>query len=108
MYCNVLTKFELKVNRMKTKLLILLALPLLFYACKKDTYTTKPQISLKNNYNKELHTGDLLIFQVEFTDAEGDIQDTLFVQKVSRTCPTTAGAQFTARTAYRTLQVPVT
>jgi hypothetical protein len=96
MYCDVLTKFEPKVNRMKTKILILLALPLLFYACKKDTYTTKPQISLKNNYSKELRTGDLLIFQVNFTDAEGDIQDTLWVQKISRTCPTTPGTQFTS------------
>jgi hypothetical protein len=59
MYCNVLTKFEMKVNRMKTKLLILLALPVLFYACKKDTYTTKPQISMKKHqFNKNLHPGD--------------------------------------------------
>ncbi|MFK5047661.1 hypothetical protein ACI4CD_28550, partial [Klebsiella pneumoniae] len=33
-------------------------------------------------------------FEIEFTDKEGDIQDTLWVQKVSRTCPTTPGVQF--------------
>ncbi len=97
MYCNVLTKFELIMKRMKTKLLILLALPLLFYACKKDTYQTKPQLSIKSINSKTLKQGDLLLFQLSFTDAEGDIQDTLWVQKISRTCPGTAGAQFISK-----------
>jgi hypothetical protein len=97
MYCNVLAKFELKVNRMKTKLLILLAIPFVFYACKKDTYTTKPQISVKSINSKELSPGGVLIFQIEFTDKEGDVQDTLYVQKISRVCPGTPGAQFLSR-----------
>jgi hypothetical protein len=97
MYCNVLTKFEKTMKRMKTKLLILLAIPVMFYACKKDTYTTKPQISIKSISSKELKQGDILIFQLTFTDAEGDIQDTLWVQKFSRTCPNTAGVQFISK-----------
>lgn len=97
MYCNVLAKFELKVTRMKTKLLILLAIPLVFYACKKDTYTTKPQISVKSINSKQISPGGVLIFQIEFTDKEGDVQDTLYVQKISRVCPTTPGAQFLSR-----------
>lgn len=94
MYCNVLTKFELKLNRMKTKILILLALPVMFYACKKDTYNTKPQISVKSINSKVLSPGALLLFQIEFTDKEGDIQDTLYIQKFSRICPTSPGVQF--------------
>jgi hypothetical protein len=94
MYCNVLTKFEKTMNRMKTKILILLAIPVMFYACNKETYTTKPQISMKSINSKVLTQGDLLIFQLDFTDAEGDIQDTIWVQKVSRICPGTPGAQF--------------
>jgi hypothetical protein len=85
------------MKRMKTKLLILLAIPVMFYACKKDTYNTKPQISIKSINSKELKQGELLIFQLTFTDAEGDIQDSLWIQKISRTCPNTAGAQFTSR-----------
>ncbi len=85
------------MNRMKTKLLILLAIPFVFYACKKEDYTTKPQISFKSINNKQLKPGDILVFQLNFTDKEGDIQDTLWVQKISRICPTTAGAQFTSR-----------
>lgn len=97
MYCNVLTKFEMKVKRMKTKLLILLAIPAMFYACKKDTYTTRPQISIKSVNNTTLSQGSLLLFELSFTDAEGDIQDTLFVQKISKTCPATPGAQFISK-----------
>jgi hypothetical protein len=96
-YCNVLTKFEKTMKRMKTKILILLAIPAMFYACKKDTYTTKPQISMKSISATTLSQGDLLTFNISFTDAEGDIQDTLWVQKISRTCPGTPGAQFISR-----------
>ena len=87
----------MKVKRMKTKLLILLAIPAMFYACKKDTYTTKPQISIKSVNSTTLSQGSLLLFELSFTDAEGDIQDTLFVQKISKTCPTTPGAQFISK-----------
>jgi hypothetical protein len=85
------------MKRMTTKILILFAIALGFYACKKDTYTTKPQISIKSVSRTTLNPGDVIVFQINFTDAEGDIQDTLWVQKVSRTCPTTAGAQFTSK-----------
>lgn len=84
----------MKVNRMKTKLSILFAIPLFFYACRKDTYTTRPQLSIKSISSTTLSQGSLLLFQLEFTDKEGDIQDTLWVQKISRTCPNTGGAQF--------------
>jgi hypothetical protein len=75
------------MKRMKTKILILLAIPVMFYACKKDTYTSKPQISIKEISSTVLHQGDLLVFEIAFTDKEGDIQDTLWVKKISRTCP---------------------
>lgn len=78
---------------MKTKILILLALPFLFFGCGKDSYTTKPQISIKNINKTELKFGESLIFQINFTDQEGDIQDTIWVQKISKVCPTTPGAQ---------------
>ena len=85
------------MKRMKTKILILLAIPVMFYACKKDTYTTKPQISIKSISATTLKQGDVLLFQINFTDAEGDIQDTLWVQKISRNCPGTPGAQFLSK-----------
>ncbi len=81
---------------MKTKLLILGLIATIFSGCSKDTYTTKPQISIKSISSTTLSTGSVLLFQIHFTDKEGDIQDTLWVQKFSRVCPTTPGVQFTA------------
>lgn len=81
---------------MKTKLLILGVIVTIFSACSKDTYTTKPQISIKSISSTTLSTGSVLLFQIHFTDKEGDIQDTLWIQKFSRVCPGTAGVQFTA------------
>lgn len=79
---------------MRTKLLILLTITAFFCGCKKNTYTTKPQISFNSASKTVLNQGDIVTFKINFTDKEGDIQDTLWVQKISRTCPTTAGVQF--------------
>ena len=84
------------MKRMNTKLLILLAIPVIFYGCSKDTYTSKPQISIKSISSTTVSTGSLLLFDINITDKEGDIQDTLWVQKISKTCPNTAGVQFTS------------
>ncbi len=97
MYSNVLSTFDQKAFRMKAKLLILLTIPALFYACNKDAYTSKPQIKIKDINTTTLSSGGLLLFQIEFTDKEGDIQDTLWVQKISKKCPGTPGAQFISR-----------
>lgn len=75
---------------MKAKILILLAIVVMFYNCNKDTYTTKPQIKVKSLSSTRLSSGDLLLIQLEFTDAEGDIQDSLYIQKVSKACPGTS------------------
>ena len=69
----------------------------MFYGCQKSTYTSKPQLSVESISGTTLGQGSLLLFQIQFTDAEGDIQDTLWVQKISRTCPGTPGAQFISK-----------
>ncbi len=82
---------------MRTKILILLAFGSFFYGCGKDTYTTAPQIKFNSASSTVLSQGNILTFTIDFTDKEGDIQDTLWVQKISRTCPTTPGVQFTSK-----------
>ncbi len=79
---------------MRTKILILLAITAFFYTCKKDTFNTKPQISFNSVNATVLNQGDIITFQLDFTDKEGDIQDTLWVEKVSRTCAKEPGVQF--------------
>ena len=82
---------------MRTKILILLIIGSFFYSCKKDTYTTKPQITFGSASSTVLTQGNILTFTIDFTDKEGDVQDTLWIQKLSRTCPTTTGVQFTSK-----------
>ncbi len=82
---------------MRAKILILLTFGSFFCSCKKDTYTSKPQITFGSASSTVLAQGNILTFTIDFTDKEGDVQDTLWVQKISRTCPTTPGVQFTSK-----------
>jgi hypothetical protein len=56
-------------------------------ACQKDKYQTKPQLTVKSVNTKTLGPNQTLRFTVEVTDAEGDIQDTIWVGKVVKNCP---------------------
>jgi hypothetical protein len=60
----------------------------LFTACNKDKYTTKPQLEFKSAKNYNVERGDLIEFSIEFTDKEGDISDTLYIQNRTASCPT--------------------
>ena len=70
---------------MKAKLLILTAIIVTIFACNKDTYTTKPQLTFKSVNGKVFSGASSIIFSLEFTDAEGDISDSIWVQKVTKT-----------------------
>lgn len=74
----------MKAVRMKAKLLIISTILLAVIACKKDTYTTKPQLTFKSVNGKSFGPNQAIIFSLEFTDKEGDIQDSIWVQKVTR------------------------
>jgi hypothetical protein len=87
------------MNLQGTKLILLagllLSIPL---ACSKDSFSTKPQISFKKISTTTLSaTNPILFFEIRFTDQEGDIQDTLWVQKISKTCPNSPGVQFISK-----------
>lgn len=81
---------------MTTKILLTLALGFLFTACGKDKYTTKPQLRLNAVSTTELNPSETIVFEINVTDAEGDIQDSIWVQKVVPNCPNSG---FTARYA---------
>ncbi len=70
---------------MKTKLWLVLAISAVFSACSKDTYTTKPNLSFKDVNGTVFGNGSYIQFNLEFSDKEGDIQDSIWVQKVTRT-----------------------
>ena len=69
---------------MRAKLLIFSAIILGITACKKDTYTTRPQLTFKSVNGKTFGSNSAIIFSIEFTDKEGDLQDSIWVQKITR------------------------
>ena len=72
---------------MKAKLLILAVMLIGISACKKDQFTTKPQLKFKSVSPLVLNPNQLIEFQLEYTDKEGDIQNKLYIQKITSNCP---------------------
>ena len=71
---------------MITKILITLISFCVLVGCSKDKYTAKPQLKYKSVNTKVLNRNETLTFVLEVTDAEGDIQDSIWVQEVPRNC----------------------
>jgi hypothetical protein len=71
---------------MKTKILLTLLVVSILGGCNKDKYETKPQLKFKKVNSKSFRQGDQITFTLEVTDAEGDVQDSIFVQKRTRNC----------------------
>ena len=71
---------------MITKILIALISFCVLVGCSKDKYTAKPQLKYKSVNTKVLNRNETLTFVLEVTDAEGDIQDSIWVQEVPRNC----------------------
>lgn len=71
---------------MKAKISIAFVLAIMMVACKKDKFTTKPQLSFTSVNTEVLSPNQSVIFTLHYTDREGDVQQTLFVQKVTKNC----------------------
>ena len=71
---------------MITKILITLISFCVLVGCSKDEYTARPQLKYKSVNTKVLNRNETLTFVLEVTDAEGDIQDSIWVQEVPRNC----------------------
>ena len=72
---------------MNTKILLTLIAFCFLVACKKNQYTTKPQLKYKSVNTRQLNRNQSLTFIIEVTDSEGDLQDSLWVKEVVRNCP---------------------
>lgn len=73
---------------MTAKILVTIMALGLLAACSKNKYATKPQLTYKGVSSKLLSQGQQLRFTFEVTDAEGDIQDSMWVQEIVKKCPT--------------------
>jgi hypothetical protein len=76
----------MKQTQMKVKLFIVTLSLIIIAACKKDQYTTKPQLSFKKLNTNVLLPNQLLSFTLEYTDKEGDIQDSIYIEKRTSNC----------------------
>lgn len=54
--------------------------------CSKTKYATKPQLKYKKVNTNFLNRNEQLRFTLEVTDAEGDIQDSIWVQEIVKDC----------------------
>ena len=66
--------------------IIIAIVSLVFFGCKKETYSTTPTLTYKSVNTTQLQPGQVIKFNLNFTDSEGDVIDTLYVQKVSYNC----------------------
>jgi len=71
---------------MKAKILILFVIAIITNSCNKSKYTDKPQLFFKSVNTSVLSPNQVLTFNIEFTDAQGDVQDSLWIQKVTKNC----------------------
>lgn len=79
---------------MKAKLLFLFLFTAALAGCKKDKYQTTPTLSLKavtvGGIQDAAGTiGSTIEFEIEVTDKEGDVEDSIFIDKIDATlrCP---------------------
>lgn len=59
-------------------------------ACKKDSVETRPSLKIKSVNGNVVPAGAQLLVEFDFTDKEGDVNNSLFVQKIRTNKQTTA------------------
>lgn len=72
---------------MKIKLLIVALVIFGFVTCTKDTYNTTPTLKFESVNGSVFPQPSVVNFTLQFTDKEGDVIDTIWVQRVSKVCP---------------------
>ncbi len=68
------------------KTFLISILILLLAGCNKDKFSTQPQLKYKSVNTNVLNRGENLVINLSFTDAEGDLSDTLTIVKFAQNC----------------------
>ncbi len=71
---------------MRYTILFSILLITIFTGCKKDKFGSKPTLKFKSVNTTVLSQHQLIQFTLSFSDAEGDLNDSMFVQKIEPTC----------------------
>jgi hypothetical protein len=67
--------------------LLIAILLLTFGSCSKDKFSSTPSLKFKSVNTTDLFNQGLITFTMHFTDAEGDLTDSIFMQEVVANCP---------------------
>ena len=70
---------------MKRQILTFLSI-IFIVSCGKDTFQSKPQLTLKSVSSTTIPVGSDLQIRMRLTDKEGDFVDTIWVSKVTTRC----------------------
>lgn len=81
---------------MNAKLLLLFVTTALLAGCGKEKYQTTPQIKIKSVKVANItdgfgNTGKVVEFDLTVTDKEGDVQDTIIIDKIDAATPACPG-----------------
>jgi hypothetical protein len=71
---------------MRYTILFSIVLLLLIVGCKKDKFSTIPSLKFKSVNTTQLHHQEFIRFTLSFTDAEGDLTDSILVQELVPGC----------------------
>ena len=66
---------------MKTRIWLTLIVVFGMIACGKDKFETKPQLTLRSKSPDVVNKPDPLRLNIEYTDKEGDVSDSLFITR---------------------------
>jgi hypothetical protein len=72
---------------MRYTILFSIFLLLLFIGCNKNKFSTTPSLKFKSVNTTQLNRQEAIRFTLSFTDAEGDLTGSIFVQEVVPGCP---------------------
>ncbi len=64
-----------------------LILSLVALSCEKTTFDTKPSLQFNRATSYDVSQGDYLQFNLQLTDKEGDISDSIWIKAFTRRCP---------------------
>lgn len=64
---------------MKTRISLLAIIAFVVIACGKDRFQTVPQLKLKSRSTDIVPLNGTLVLDIEFTDKEGDVRDSLLI-----------------------------
>ena len=77
---------HIQTTKLKRLIALFILCLLTVVACKKDKFTTKPQLEFKRVNTHNVPVGGLFTFTIAFTDKEGDISDSIWIEEIASTC----------------------